>query len=83
LVEKASLTSVLDAMHNKGLIKRKRSPVDRRRLDIFLTAIGRRLESELLPLGKKINNQAIQGLSDREIEQLHSLIGRAVKNLQS
>jgi DNA-binding MarR family transcriptional regulator len=82
LVEKASLTSVLEAMRSRGLIKRTRSSADRRKVNIFLTVAGRRLEAQLLPLGNKINRHAVRGMSGHEIAQLHFLIDKAVKNLQ-
>src|SRR5215475_15675264 len=38
MVEKASLTAVLKAMEAEGLIIRRRNTVDRRKVNIFLTA---------------------------------------------
>lgn len=82
MVEKASLTPVLAAMAESGFIKRTRNSVDRRKVNIFLTAAGRKLEKQILPLGDKINRQAVRGLSAEETRQLHTLLIKVVKNLQ-
>src|SRR3954468_18740654 len=54
-VEKASLTSVLDAMERRKLIVRRRNSEDRRKVSITLTAHGRGLKAQLLPCGASIN----------------------------
>jgi DNA-binding MarR family transcriptional regulator len=83
MVEKASLTPVLKAMAAGGLIKRTRNSEDRRKVNIFLTVAGRRLKSDVLPVGGKINKRATRGLSAAEIQQLHALLTRIMVNLQS
>jgi MarR family transcriptional regulator, organic hydroperoxide resistance regulator len=82
MVEKASLTSVVKAMSAAGLVTRKRNSKDRRMLNIFLTATGRRLEHRILPLVSKINKRATRNLSAAEIQQLQDLLTRVMINLQ-
>ena len=81
LVEKASLTPVLAAMAASGLIKRSRNTEDRRKVNIFLTASGRRLRDQLLPLGAKVNKRATRGMSPAEVQQLRRLLSRLLANL--
>ena len=83
MVEKASLTSVLKAMEAAGLITRRRNAVDRRKVNIFLTAPARRLKSKVFPLVGKINRRATRRLSAEQVQQLHSLLARVMMNLQS
>jgi MarR family transcriptional regulator, organic hydroperoxide resistance regulator len=83
MVEKASLTSVLQAMENSGLILRTRNSDDRRKVNIFLTAAGRKLRDKVLPLGSGINRRAAQGLTAEEVRQLRTLLARVMRNLQS
>lgn len=83
MVEKASLTSVLKAMAAEGLITRIRNADDRRKVNIFLTASGRRLKNKILPLVGKINNRATRRLSAAETHQLHTLLARVMINLQN
>jgi DNA-binding MarR family transcriptional regulator len=83
MVEKASLTAVLKAMASEGLITRVRNTEDRRKVNIFLTASGRRLKSKILPLIGRINKRATRRLSSAEIQQLRRLLARVMINLQN
>src|ERR1700733_1647935 len=83
MVEKASLTAVLKAMASDGLITRVRNAADRRKVNIFLTAPGRRLRSKIMPLIGKINKRATRRLSAAEVRQLHMLLARVMINLQN
>jgi DNA-binding MarR family transcriptional regulator len=83
MVEKASLTAVLKAMAADGLITRVRNTDDRRKVNIFLTAAGRRLKSKILPLIGKINKRAMRRLSSAEVQQLRRLLARVMINLQN
>jgi MarR family transcriptional regulator, organic hydroperoxide resistance regulator len=83
MVEKASLTAVLKAMASEGLIARVRNTEDRRKVNIFLTASGRRLKSKILPLIGRINKRATRRLSSAEVQQLRRLLARVMINLQN
>jgi DNA-binding MarR family transcriptional regulator len=83
MVEKASLTAVLKAMAAEGLITRVRNVEDRRKVNIFLTASGRRLKGKILPLIGKINRRATRQLSASDVRQLHTLLARVMINLQN
>jgi DNA-binding MarR family transcriptional regulator len=83
MVEKASLTAVLKAMASEGLITRVRNTEDRRKVNIFLTASGRRLKSKILPLIGKINKRATRRLSSADVQQLRRLLARVMINLQN
>jgi DNA-binding MarR family transcriptional regulator len=83
MVEKASLTAVLKAMASEGHITRVRNTDDRRKVNIFLTASGRRLKSKILPLIGKINKRATRRLSSSEVQQLRRLLARMMINLQN
>ena len=82
-VEKASLTSVLDAMERRKLIVRSRNSEDRRKVNINLTAYGRGLKARLLPYGVSINRKATRGMSTAEVDQLRGLLARVIRNLES
>ncbi|MGB6964104.1 MAG: MarR family transcriptional regulator, partial [Xanthobacteraceae bacterium] len=73
MVEKASLTAVLKAMASEGLITRVRNVEDRRKINIYLTASGRRLKTKILPLIGKINKRATRRLTSAEVHHLHTL----------
>ena len=81
-VEKASLTGVLEGMERRGLILRARNEEDRRKINITLTAQGRRLKGELLPYGAKINRKATRGMKDAELSELRRLLAKLIQNLE-
>ena len=83
MVEKASLTAVLKAMASEGLITRIRNAEDRRKVNIYLTASGRRLKSKIMPLIGKINRRATRHLTSAEVHHLHTLLARLMINLQN
>ncbi len=82
LVEKASLTGVLESMERRGLILRVRNEDDRRKINITLTAQGRRLKPQLLPHAARINRKAMRGMSEAETGQLRHLLARLIQNLE-
>ena len=82
-VEKASLTSVLNKMQRKGLIRKTPDKVDRRKINITLTSKGGGLKAPLLPLAGKINTRAMRGMSDAEIDQLCRMLARVIGNLDN
>jgi len=82
-VEKASLTSLLDAMERRKLIVRSRNSADRRKVNINLTAYGRSLKAQLLPYGVSINRRATRGMSTAEVDQLRGLLARVIRNLEA
>lgn len=81
-VEKASLTSVLDAMERRKLIARSRNSDDRRKVSINLTSYGRGLKAQLLPYGASINRKATRGMSAAEVDHLRGLLARVIRNLE-
>ncbi|MGB7040965.1 MAG: MarR family transcriptional regulator [Xanthobacteraceae bacterium] len=83
MVEKASLTAVLKAMASEGLITRVRNVEDRRKINIYLTASGRRLKTKILPLIGKINKRATRRLTSAEVHHLHTLLAQVMINLQN
>jgi DNA-binding MarR family transcriptional regulator len=80
-VERASLTHLLNGMEESGLITRSTDDADRRKLRIHLTARGRRLKRDLLPLGDEVNAAACDGFSKAEIATLRRMLLRLGANL--
>lgn len=80
-VEKATLTSVLDSLERRRLIKRVRSTEDRRKYGIYLTTSGRALEADLLPYADKVNGRATTGISKRDIKAFRNVLFQMLDNL--
>ena len=71
----------LRTMEKAGLVRRVRSRDDRRRVHVWLTPEGRRLQNALLPLARRIVAEAEKGISAREMDLFRSIIARMTRNL--
>ena len=76
--DKPNVSRMLDALERKKLILRQRS--DRRRYAIFLTAEGKSLIEEILPIGLQLGEKAVSGLLVREVETLESMLNKIYRN---
>jgi DNA-binding MarR family transcriptional regulator len=81
-VEKASLTGVLNGLEAKGLIARRRNRHDRRKINLRLTAAGRRLEAKLLACAHAINEKATRGLPATQVGEVRALLNAFIANLE-
>ncbi len=80
MMEPTTVTAV-NAMERKALVRRTRDASDRRKINVVLTARGRRLEARLLPKAKAVNELAAAGLSEQDVATLRALLERVKANL--
>lgn len=73
--------TALRAMERSGFIKRERNATDGRKINIYLTDLGRELEEKLVPLAKEVLSEASSGLSDSEMQTLLRLLNVIQTNL--
>lgn len=78
----SAIVAVLNALEAKQLIDRERNPADRRKINIRLTAKGRRLQRQLLPLADQINLVATRGLTEADRSSLWGLLNQINDNLE-
>jgi DNA-binding MarR family transcriptional regulator len=71
----------LRSMEAAGLVKRRRSEIDRRKIHVDLTPKARRLRDTLLPLARAVSETATQGFTSAEVATLHRLLVKLVANL--
>ncbi|MCC0641924.1 MarR family transcriptional regulator [Clostridioides sp. ES-S-0145-01] len=65
--DKSNTTRILDVMKNKGLIVRKVDVKDRRKFQIFLTDVGRKLEEPLNKIADVYATETFKTISDEEL----------------
>ncbi|MGI8712658.1 MAG: MarR family winged helix-turn-helix transcriptional regulator [Solirubrobacteraceae bacterium] len=73
-VDPRNAVAVIDALHQRRLLKRRTDPGDRRRHVIALTAQGRSIVDQLRGAGDVIERELLAGLSDDEQARLHALL---------
>jgi DNA-binding MarR family transcriptional regulator len=72
----AGMTRLLDRLEGKSLIRRRPRPDDRRSIVIELTPEGLALVPRLGPIFGRLSLQLLDGLSDRQLDQLHAVLRR-------
>ena len=71
----------LRGMEAAGLVTRRRSETDRRKIHVDLTPKARGLRDRLLPLARAVSETATSGLTQAETETLHHLLRKVVATL--
>jgi DNA-binding MarR family transcriptional regulator len=71
----------LRGMESAGLIRRTRSPQDKRVTRVRLTPKAKRLRARLLRLSQGVNEQGAQGIKAAELDRFRRLIRRMTENL--
>ncbi len=68
------MTRIADELADKGLVRREANALDRRRVDLVLTARGQRLIRRLLPLSWQHYESLLGGFDDAEARALERLM---------
>lgn len=79
----AGMTKLLDRLEGKGLLHRRRHPLDRRAIVLELTEQGRALLPRLPPIFGRITAQLFAGFTNHEIKQLTAMLQRILDNLRA
>jgi DNA-binding MarR family transcriptional regulator len=77
-----AMTRMLDRLEGKGLIRRNRSPDDRRLVHLELTDEGRALYPRMRELSLSVANRFLRGFTKAEARQLEGLLTRMLENAQ-
>ncbi|GIP38816.1 hypothetical protein J31TS4_20960 [Paenibacillus sp. J31TS4] len=78
MIERPSVTSLLNGLAGKGLIVRKEHPKDGRYKQIYLTDAGRTLAEETQHLTALIEERVKEGMTADEFETLKTLLVKLV-----
>lgn len=71
---KSNITQLIDRMESKGLVKRRRSEKDRRKVLTVITSKGEQLYHKGMEILKATENEMLSRLSDRQKEKLAHLL---------
>jgi MarR family transcriptional regulator, organic hydroperoxide resistance regulator len=73
--------AAMKAMEARGYIVRRQLADNRRKVHIFLTAKGRRLEARLVPLAEAVNAIAMRGVSAADVATTRRTLLAAIESL--
>jgi DNA-binding MarR family transcriptional regulator len=79
-LDSGTLSPLLKRLESLGLVERRRSVLDERRVDVSLTDAGRDLSPKATGIPRHLADAA--GLSDAELEQLRGTLDRLTAALQ-
>ena len=80
-IKEATTVRAIDGLVKAGLVVRHRSTEDRRKINIKLTPKASRLKSKLLPMVSEVNERALRGLSQADIDTTRRVLMHTYNNL--
>jgi DNA-binding MarR family transcriptional regulator len=75
-----AMTRMIDRLERKGLVRRIRSPEDRRVVRLALTEEGKAVYPKLIASAAEVTNRSLEGFTKSEVEQLEGLLQRVLDN---
>ena len=77
-----AMTRMLDRLEAKGLIRRTRSALDRRLMNLELTEEGRAAYPRMREVSLAVANRFLRGFTRSEARALEAFLGRMLENAQ-
>ena len=75
-MDAATIKGVIDRLKARGLVHLTKHEVDKRRLQVSLTAEGRQVVERMLPFAQAITEETLAPLTEREAATLMKLLAR-------
>ena len=75
-----AMTRMIDRLEQKGLIRRKPNPDDRRATNLEMTSAGKALYPQLLAAKDRIHAQFLRGFTKDEVRTLEDFLNRMIQN---
>ncbi len=73
--------SALQALERLGYVTREKKPGNRKKVHVYLTPEGQRLEEVLMPLAEELNETALAGIPAADIEVTRRTLAKIIENL--
>ncbi|MET3287450.1 UNVERIFIED_CONTAM: DNA-binding MarR family transcriptional regulator [Brevibacillus sp. OAP136] len=81
LRDKTNVARMVANLEGKGFVRRATNQSDRRLLHVHLTETGRELAQSIIPIYEDIHHTICQGVSQEELDFLHSILLKLRRNL--
>ena len=78
-----AMTRKIDALEQRGLVRRVRSDVDRRAIKLELTPEGKKLYPKALAAAVGAANEFLDGFSKSDVKALEGLLKRILENVEA
>ncbi|HCT95250.1 MAG: hypothetical protein A2X19_00020 [Bacteroidetes bacterium GWE2_39_28] len=80
--DRSNVTRILDVMEKQFLVERRRSPIDRREYNVYITETGKKMIPALKKAGKHVMNKALKDADSNEINIMKSFLQKMFNNLE-
>jgi DNA-binding MarR family transcriptional regulator len=77
-----TMVTALNSMERAGLVKRVHNRTDRRKINVFLTARGRKLKRKLWPMAAEVLALGLSGLTRNQVQSLNKMLTQILLNLE-
>lgn len=77
-----TMVTALNSMERAGLVKRVQNRTDRRKINIYLTARGRKLKRKLWPMAAEVLALGLSGLTRNQVYSLNKMLMQIHLNLE-
>ena len=81
-IDRTTLTRTVDRMQDAGWVERLADEQDMRVTRLALTVTGKRMFERIWPEVQRLNDLALAGLSNAQIESLKKILGQMRANLE-
>jgi len=75
-VEPPTVTKMVQRLEEKGFVRRRPHPSDRRATVVWLTAAGQRVRPQVQRASRQVTRELFSDLTDRQVATLESLLDR-------
>lgn len=80
LLDKASLTGLVDRLEKSGLVERIASPSDRRSTLVRMSAAARSLDAAFLRVSERMTSLYYEGMNEEEIDRFEKSLEKVLAN---
>ena len=81
--DKTNMVRTIDALQDKGLVKREQKEADRRAYVIKLTPNGKKTIPLIKKTARTLNNKALHGLSESQVRSFYKTLETISNNIAS
>ncbi|OIK12992.1 MarR family transcriptional regulator [Bacillus sp. MUM 116] len=81
--DKTNIARMASNLEAKGFIKRVCNQCDRRSLELHLTACGKELGKQIIPITEELNEIICKGISKEDLETLERILSKINENVQN
>jgi MarR family transcriptional regulator, transcriptional regulator for hemolysin len=81
-VGKVTIGGLIDRLESSGFVKRVPDKDDRRARRIVITKQGRQVLDKMVAIGRKLNLDILEGISERDIKVAETVLSRMKANIR-